>query len=329
MRGAWLLSVLALIAVVTVVWAAIGGTSRSAVGGVATVTFTPTLTPTITPTLAPTATLTPCPAGGCPPHTPTPPGPSMELTIPTNVEVGEKFIITVSGDTPNVPIAGVGFDVVTTAEVKYNGSDDCASEFKLARKDGGPIAFCFSRTSAIGGHSIAVRTESSQHSANLNNVPGERAVLANLSYVCNTVGSFKITLPTFANDPAGGIYGDPFGGAIFPKSVDVGGVDVVDSATITCTPAPPKIDTDGDGCLDNRENGPDETLGGRRDYLNFWDFFDPNRDRSVTLLDFLAVLRHFGTVGDPATLDPDGPEPPIGEYWASADRGGQAPGGDP
>ena len=98
------------------------------------------------------------------------------------------------------------------------------------------------------------------------------------------------------------------------------------------TPTPtkqPNGDTDNDGCLDTRENGLDETLGGRRDYLNFWDFFDPNRDRAVGLLDFLAVLRHFNTAGYPATLDPDGPEPLTGEYWASADRGGQAPGGDP
>ncbi|MCH7838222.1 MAG: hypothetical protein IIC26_06910, partial [Chloroflexi bacterium] len=78
-----------------------------------------------------------------------------------------------------------------------------------------------------------------------------------------------------------------------------------------------------------QELGNDETLGGQRDPDNFWDFFDPNRDRAVGLLDFLAVLRHFGTAGDPSTLDPDGPEPPIGEYWALADRGGQAPGGDP
>ena len=89
------------------------------------------------------------------------------------------------------------------------------------------------------------------------------------------------------------------------------------------------LDDDNDGCSDLQENGPDETLGGLRNPHNFWDFFDPNRDRAVGLLDFLAVLRHFGTVGDPATLDPDGPEPAIGEYWASADRGGQAPGGDP
>ena len=100
----------------------------------------------------------------------------------------------------------------------------------------------------------------------------------------------------------------------------------------TDTPTPtkqPDGDTDADGCTDTQENGPDETLGGRRDYLNFWDFFDPNRDRAVGFLDFLAVLRHFNTAGDPSTLDPDGPEPLLGEYWASADRGGQAPGGDP
>ncbi len=107
---------------------------------------------------------------------------------------------------------------------------------------------------------------------------------------------------------------------------------VTPTPTVTPTATPtkqPEGDTDRDGCNDTRENGPDEMLGGRRDYLNFWDFFDPNRDLAVGLLDFLAVLRHFNTAGDPATLDPDGPEPPAGEYWVLADRGGQAPGGDP
>ncbi len=99
-------------------------------------------------------------------------------------------------------------------------------------------------------------------------------------------------------------------------------------------PAPPIVvgpdsDLDGDGCTDLQEFGVDETFGGQRNPLDFWDFFDPNRDLAVGLLDFLAVLRHFNTAGDPSTLDPDGPEPPAGEYWASADRGGQAPGGDP
>ncbi|MCH8010138.1 MAG: hypothetical protein IIC91_14890 [Chloroflexi bacterium] len=39
------------------------------------------------------------------------------------------------------------------------------------------------------------------------------------------------------------------------------------------------LDTDGDGCTDAQELGPDERLGGRRDPENFWDFFDtPNRN---------------------------------------------------
>jgi hypothetical protein len=109
---------------------------------------------------------------------------------------------------------------------------------------------------------------------------------------------------------------------------DAGGADAGAAYVFQVPPKQPSGDTDNDGCLDTRENGLDETLGGRRDYLYFWDFFDPNRDRAVGLLDFLAVLRHFGTAGDPSTLDPDGPEPPPGEYWALADRGGQAPGGD-
>ena len=89
------------------------------------------------------------------------------------------------------------------------------------------------------------------------------------------------------------------------------------------------LDDDNDGCSDVQELGSNPVFGGRRNPHSFWDFFDPNRDRAVGLLDFLAVLRHFGTVGDSSTLDPDGPEPPIGEYWVLADRGGQAPGGDP
>ena len=88
-------------------------------------------------------------------------------------------------------------------------------------------------------------------------------------------------------------------------------------------------DSDDDGCTDVRELSFNPTLGGLRDPKNPWDFFDPNRDGSVSLLDFLAILRHFGTTGDPSTFDPNAPEPAIDEYWPLADRGGQTPGGDP
>jgi hypothetical protein len=82
--------------------------------------------------------------------------------------------------------------------------------------------------------------------------------------------------------------------------------------TSTATPTPtatptkqPFGDSDGDGCTDAQENGQDELLGGRRDYLNPYDFFDVplppgdpgtgERDRAVNIVDITAVLAKFGT----------------------------------
>ncbi|MCI0855298.1 MAG: FG-GAP repeat protein [Chloroflexi bacterium] len=81
--------------------------------------------------------------------------------------------------------------------------------------------------------------------------------------------------------------------------------------TPTPTPAPPKQphpgDTDGDGCSDMQENGPDETLGGRRDYLNPYDYYDvygpaqsPVLDGVIDLPnDVLGVVQHFSPAGAP------------------------------
>ena len=81
------------------------------------------------------------------------------------------------------------------------------------------------------------------------------------------------------------------------------------TATPTTTPTPTKQqepgDTDGDGCSDQRENGPDETLGGQRDYKNPHDFYDvlgPGaalpRDGVVDLPnDILGVIQHFSPSG--------------------------------
>ncbi|MCH7811239.1 MAG: hypothetical protein IH958_01260 [Chloroflexi bacterium] len=80
------------------------------------------------------------------------------------------------------------------------------------------------------------------------------------------------------------------------------------------------LDDDGDGCLDTQEHGDDAVLGGQRDPHNFWDFFDPNRDRSVTVLDFFALLQRFASAGDP-NIDPlsNPPAPPA--YHTRFDRG--------
>ncbi len=78
----------------------------------------------------------------------------------------------------------------------------------------------------------------------------------------------------------------------------------------TCTPIPTKLpdpgDTDSDGCSDQDENGPDETVGGRRDFKNPNDFYDvetisgPGQDGVVDLLfDILSVINHYSPAGDP------------------------------
>ena len=59
-------------------------------------------------------------------------------------------------------------------------------------------------------------------------------------------------------------------------------------------------DADGDGCSDQRENGPDETLGGQRDYLNPWDFYDIDGDGIIDLFtDILGVMFRYSLNGGP------------------------------
>jgi hypothetical protein len=84
----------------------------------------------------------------------------------------------------------------------------------------------------------------------------------------------------------------------------------------------PAIDTDGDGCTDQRELGLDPRLGGLRDPLNPWDFFDPTRNRLIDADDVLQVTARFAT-SDPNVSPEDAFEPPTSPtgYYAGADRG--------
>jgi hypothetical protein len=72
-------------------------------------------------------------------------------------------------------------------------------------------------------------------------------------------------------------------------------------------------------------------LGGLRDYLNFWDFFDTPagnpllRDRRVTIADLTEVVSRFGSVGD-AGVDAFSYPPPAPAYHTGYDRTLQAAG---
>ena len=104
----------------------------------------------------------------------------------------------------------------------------------------------------------------------------------------------------YSGDPIAGTSGtighDINGGHIFP---------VLSPLTIECIDPGPG-DTDGDGCSDQQEFGPDETLGGRRNFLNPWDFFDVEGpgggppDGEIDLPnDILGIILHFAPLGLP------------------------------
>ena len=121
---------------------------------------------------------------------------------------------------------------------------------------------------------------------------------------------------------------DQFSASIPITTVQQGEAKVADSLTITCggelvlptdTPQPIDLsDTDGDGCSDQREYGPDQMLGGMRNYLNPNDFYDVlgagggPPDGIVDLPnDILGVILRFA---------PDGAAP----YDVAYDRGPSA-----
>ncbi len=98
------------------------------------------------------------------------------------------------------------------------------------------------------------------------------------------------------------------------------------------------VDTDGDGCRNKQELGPQEALGGRRDPESFWDFFDvptgepAERDRRVNVIDIGAVVTRFGSVRETpptkeeALAEAMSPPPAAPAYHAASDRGGPIPG---
>jgi alpha-tubulin suppressor-like RCC1 family protein len=89
------------------------------------------------------------------------------------------------------------------------------------------------------------------------------------------------------------------------------------------------IDSDSDNCSDGREMGNSAALGGERDPLYSWDFFDvPTggatlaRDESITIGDVAQEVLRFGTSGD-GNADPLN-APPSSGYHTAYDRGGVA-----
>ncbi len=66
------------------------------------------------------------------------------------------------------------------------------------------------------------------------------------------------------------------------------------------TPDNVNEDRDGDGCTNNQELGPNQNSGGRRNFLNPWDYMNPSHDGKNRIDDvLLAVQAYFIDAGSP------------------------------
>ncbi|MDZ4277988.1 MAG: flexitail domain-containing putative surface protein, partial [Dehalococcoidia bacterium] len=108
----------------------------------------------------------------------------------------------------------------------------------------------------------------------------------------------------------------------------------VDNFSLWALYVPVVDDTDSDGCDDVEEYGTNEELGGERNPLSYWDFYDtPDasnvRNGSIDLFgDIFAVSGRFGASGDPSGDPLAGPIPAAPGYHTAFDRSAQALGDD-
>ena len=151
-------------------------------------------------------------------------------------------------------------------------------------------------------------------------------VLANIQFVCKQDGTGVVEIVGGTSLAKSSYYFRPFigGNLVFLEVTDSVRVNCigptptpsatstrVPTATDTPTPAatptkqPAPGDADLDGCTDVAENGPDESLGGQRNYFYFWDFYDVwthpagdplgwERNAVINVFDILGVALRFG-----------------------------------
>jgi hypothetical protein len=126
--------------------------------------------------------------------------------------------------------------------------------------------------------------------------------LANIHFVCKAPGTAQLDLVGGPGSQVSFYSHLPSSGPsvrVYLKGIFKGPRELGDYLQITCAgkQAEP-FDTDGDGCSDQRENGPSETLGGRRNFLNPYDYFNPTGDKQNRMDDVLAVMAHYFTDAD-------------------------------
>ena len=111
---------------------------------------------------------------------------------------------------------------------------------------------------------------------------------------------------------------------------------------LQAAPAPAKpLDSDGDGCTDAQEFGPQVSLGGQRNPYDFWDFFDTPagaplaRDKVISVGDIGGVVARYGTsresppTTEEALVEALTPPTDLTSYHPAFDRSGSDPAANP
>ncbi len=173
---------------------------------------------------------------------------------------------------------------------------------------------------------------------------GTGAVLQ-FQFQCLQAGNATLQLLPRAGDPQNGSHFldgiiNPLDPAIANATVDCVAAPTETPTplpTPTATPVDPDVDTDGDGCKDVQELAGDPMLGGQRDPLSFWDFFDtPDqanlRDKAITIGDIGGVVSRFGATREPPQTEQEAlaevltTPPAAPAYHPAFDRGGSISG---
>jgi hypothetical protein len=252
--------------------------------------------------LPPTATPTPCPTGGCPTPTPVPEVDFAIEIVGTScttkaaepgvclIPEGWQFTVDITlndisalvdhdGDTAaGYEAVGVTLDFSGGLTYRYQSDEIVWPDGNFCMTTGLPVP------PYINGCSIWVGQEESTYTGTMFEVdfscdetdPGQFLILLHESYLTAIMAEGGVN----ATDPDG-----------------------QESLTIQCVPPGPG-DGDGDGCPDVDESGPDEMLGGRRNFFNPWDYFNPTNDGQNRVDDILAVVDHyFLSEGEPGYED--------------------------
>lgn len=117
------------------------------------------------------------------------------------------------------------------------------------------------------------------------------------------------------------------GGAIYCWGSNLlGQLGTGEAGNIEVQPVVVAVDTDRDGCTDDREEQSNPATGGLRDANYFWDFMDTPadgnvRDRVITIADIVRTAARFGASGSPL-IDPLSAPAPAPAYHTAFDRGG-------